>query len=64
MNVRKVLLIEGTVNLFVMLSKLSIGLMTNSTAIIADAIHSLSPATVMPYCARPTLAMLPSVSSA
>ena len=42
MNVRRVLLIEGTVNLLVMLSKLSIGFMTNSTAIIADAIHSLS----------------------
>nr|WP_297349853.1 cation diffusion facilitator family transporter [uncultured Glaciecola sp.] len=42
MNVRKVLIIEGSVNLVVMLSKLSIGLMTNSTAIIADAIHSLA----------------------
>lgn len=42
MDVKKVLLIEGSVNLLVMLSKLSIGLMTNSTAIIADAIHSLA----------------------
>jgi cation diffusion facilitator family transporter len=41
-NVRKVLLVEGSVNLVVMLSKLSIGLMTNSTAIVADSIHSLA----------------------
>jgi cation diffusion facilitator family transporter len=41
-DVRKVLFIEGIVNLVVMLSKLSVGLLTNSTAIIADAIHSLS----------------------
>jgi cation diffusion facilitator family transporter len=42
MDVRKVLIIEGSLNLVVMLSKLSIGLMTNSTAIVADAIHSLA----------------------
>ncbi len=42
MHVRKVLLIEGGINFIVMLCKLSIGLMTNSTAIIADAVHSLS----------------------
>jgi cation diffusion facilitator family transporter len=42
MHVRKVLLIEGGINFIVMSCKLSIGLMTNSTAIIADAVHSLS----------------------
>jgi len=41
-NVRKVLIIEGSVNVAIMLGKLSIGLITNSTAIIADAIHSLA----------------------
>ncbi|WP_371193851.1 cation diffusion facilitator family transporter [Glaciecola sp. SC05] len=40
MNVKKVLLIEGAVNLIIALSKLSIGLLTNSAAIVADAIHS------------------------
>jgi cation diffusion facilitator family transporter len=41
-DVRKVLIIEGSVNVIVMLSKLSIGMLTNSSAIIADAIHSLA----------------------
>lgn len=40
MNVRKVLIIEGCVNLSVCLCKLIIGLSTQSTVIIADAIHS------------------------
>jgi divalent metal cation (Fe/Co/Zn/Cd) transporter len=42
MHVRKVLLIEGGINFIVMSCKLSIGLITNSTAIIAAAGHSLS----------------------
>lgn len=42
MGVRKVLLIEGCVNLLIMLLKLAVGLMTNSAAIIADALHSLT----------------------
>ena len=42
MNVRKVLLIEGCINLLIMLLKLAVGLMTNSAAITADALHSLT----------------------
>jgi divalent metal cation (Fe/Co/Zn/Cd) transporter len=42
MHVRKVLLIEGSVNLIIMLLKLAVGLMTNSAAIMADALHSLT----------------------
>ena len=42
MNVRKVLLIEGSVNLLICLSKLSVGLVTGSSVIIADALHSLA----------------------
>jgi cation diffusion facilitator family transporter len=42
MHVRKVLIIEGSVNSLIFMSKLSVGLMTNSTVIIADALHSLS----------------------
>ena len=42
MNVRKVLLIEGSVNLVICLSKLGVGVVTNSSVIIADALHSLT----------------------
>jgi len=42
MNVKKVLIIEGCFNFLVMMAKLFIGLLTNSTAIIADAVHSLA----------------------
>jgi cation diffusion facilitator family transporter len=42
MGVRKILLIEGCVNLLIMLLKLAVGLMSNSAAIIADALHSLT----------------------
>jgi cation diffusion facilitator family transporter len=42
MNVRKVLLIEGSVNVLVCLSKLGVGLTTGSSVIIADALHSLA----------------------
>jgi cation diffusion facilitator family transporter len=42
MDVRKVLIIEGSVNLLICLCKLVVGLATNSTVIIADALHSLS----------------------
>lgn len=42
MHVRKVLVIEGSINLLICLSKLSVGLITNSTVIIADALHSLT----------------------
>ncbi|WP_395339379.1 cation diffusion facilitator family transporter [Ningiella sp. W23] len=40
MHVRKVLLVEGAVNLCVALCKLIIGLSTQSSVIVADAIHS------------------------
>lgn len=42
MDVRKVLLIEGSVNLVICLSKLGVGVVTNSSVIIADALHSLT----------------------
>lgn len=42
MNVRKVLLIEGSVNALITACKMTVGLMTGSAAIIADAVHSLS----------------------
>jgi cation diffusion facilitator family transporter len=44
MNVKQVLIVEGSVNLLISLSKLGVGLMTNSSVIIADALHSLSDA--------------------
>ena len=42
MKVRQVLLIEGAVNVLIALIKLVVGLMVQSTAIIADAAHSLT----------------------
>ena len=42
MNVRKVLIIEGVVNIVLATLKLIVGIMVQSTAIIADAAHSLS----------------------
>jgi cation diffusion facilitator family transporter len=42
MYVRKVLIIEGLVNAVISTSKLTIGLLTGSSAIIADAVHSLT----------------------
>lgn len=42
MDVRKVLLIEGSVNLIICLTKLGVGVITNSSVIIADALHSLT----------------------
>lgn len=44
MHVRNVLLIEGGINFLICLSKLGVGLLTNSTVIIADALHSLTDA--------------------
>ena len=41
MNVRRVLLIEGGVNVAAFLGKLAAGLLTGSVALIADALHSL-----------------------
>ncbi|MFT4939169.1 MAG: cation diffusion facilitator family transporter [Paraglaciecola sp.] len=42
MQVKTVLLIEGSVNLLISMTKFFIGYLTNSSAIIADALHSLS----------------------
>jgi len=42
MHVRKVLLIEGAVNALIALSKMAVGLMTGSAAVVADALHSLT----------------------
>ncbi|WJG10780.1 cation diffusion facilitator family transporter [Aliiglaciecola sp. LCG003] len=42
MNVKQVLLIEGAVNLLMTLCKLAVGVISNSAAIIADAMHSLT----------------------
>lgn len=41
-QVRTVLVIEGIVNGFVLLAKLSVGLSTGSIALVSDAIHSLT----------------------
>ena len=42
MQVKTVLLIEGCINLLISLTKLLVGYLTNSSAIIADALHSLT----------------------
>jgi divalent metal cation (Fe/Co/Zn/Cd) transporter len=42
MHVRKVLLIEGIVNALITVSKITVGLMTGSAAVIADALHALT----------------------
>ncbi|MFT6331619.1 MAG: cation diffusion facilitator family transporter [Bermanella sp.] len=42
MHVRKVLLIEGGVNALITVSKMTVGIMTGSAAVIADAVHSLT----------------------
>ena len=42
MHVRKVLLIEGSVNALITVCKMTVGLMTGSAAVIADAVHSLT----------------------
>lgn len=42
MHVRKVLLIEGGVNALITLSKMTVGIMTGSAAVVADAVHSLT----------------------
>jgi cation diffusion facilitator family transporter len=41
-NVKKVLIIEGSINLLLMAVKLAVGFATFSTAILADAFHSLT----------------------
>ena len=41
-KVQRLIIIEGSANLFVMIAKLFVGLSTGSLAIIADAIHSLT----------------------
>lgn len=59
-QVRRVILVEGSANLLVLISKLGVGLTTGSMAILADAIHSLADLTnniiawiVMHYAAKP-----------
>lgn len=41
-QVRRILLIEGLLNLLMMIGKLIVGLLSHSAAVTADAIHSLS----------------------
>ncbi len=41
-SVQKVILIEGAVNVVVLLAKLFVGLSTGSLAVVGDAIHSLT----------------------
>jgi len=41
-DVRRVILIEGSVNLIVLFAKVTVGLTTGSLAIIGDAVHSLT----------------------
>ncbi|WP_161601925.1 cation diffusion facilitator family transporter [Paraglaciecola psychrophila] len=42
MHVRKILFIEGSVNALITVSKITVGLMTVSAAVIADAVYSLT----------------------
>jgi cation diffusion facilitator family transporter len=42
MNVQKVLILEGLTDVLFMVSKLTVGIMTNSSAIISDALHSMT----------------------
>lgn len=42
MNVKKILIIEGLINVVLMSIKFTVGVMTNSSAIISDALHSLT----------------------
>ena len=42
MHVRKVLLIEGSVNALITVCKMTVGIMTGSAAVVADAVHSLT----------------------
>ena len=42
MHLRKVLLIEGGINALITISKMTVGVMTGSAAVIADAVHSLT----------------------
>lgn len=42
MQVKTVLLIEGSINILISLTKLFVGYLTNSSAVIADALHSLT----------------------
>ena len=41
-NIQRVIIIEGSANLIVLIAKLFVGLSTSSLAILADAIHSLT----------------------
>jgi len=41
-QIQRVILIEGSANLIVLIAKLFVGLSTGSLAILADAIHSLT----------------------
>jgi len=41
-DVQRVILIEGLINLLVLMAKLAVGFTTGSLAIIGDAIHSLT----------------------
>ncbi|MFW2373316.1 MAG: cation diffusion facilitator family transporter [Gammaproteobacteria bacterium] len=44
-QVRRIILIEGTANLLVLIGKVIVGLSTGSMAILADAVHSLTDLT-------------------
>ena len=41
-DVQRIILIEGSMNLVVLLEKIAVGFTTGSLAIIGDAIHSLT----------------------
>ena len=41
LRVRRVILIEGSVNVLVLALKLTVGLWTGSFAVLGDAVHSL-----------------------
>ena len=64
MHVRKVLLIEGVVNVLITISKMTVGVMTGSAAVFADAVHSLTDlANNIFACLALTIAESPTDSS-
>ena len=44
-SIQRIILVEGSANLMVLLAKLSVGLSTGSLAILGDAVHSLTDVT-------------------
>ena len=41
-SIRRIIIIEGSANLAILLAKLAVGLSTGSLAVLGDAVHSLT----------------------